>query len=76
MDKHYDLLMQCCEKTKINYLLNRIGIYKNRSKRRITFRPIYLAEAVGFEPTSPKRTTAFRVRPVMTTSIRFHMTTV
>ncbi len=37
---------------------------------------LVVAEAVGFEPTSPKRTTAFRVRPVMTTSIRFHMITV
>jgi hypothetical protein len=30
------------------------------------------AETVGFEPTCPKRTTAFRVRLVMTTSIRLH----
>ena len=32
---------------------------------------IVLAEAVGFEPTSPVWATAFRVRLVMTTSIRF-----
>ena len=32
-----------------------------------------LAETVGFEPTVPRRYTAFRVRLVITTSIRLHI---
>ena len=32
-----------------------------------------LAETEGFEPSSRKPANAFRVRPVMTTSIRLHM---
>ena len=33
------------------------------------------AETVGFEPTCPRRANAFRVRPVMTTSIRLQKIT-
>ena len=51
---------------------------KNPDKIRVYaehvfFYVLIITETEGFEPSCPKRANAFRVRPVMTTSIRLHI---
>ena len=46
---------------------------KSRKPALRAFGILYLAETEGFEPSSRKPANAFRVRPVMTTSIRLHV---
>ena len=51
--------------------MNQTG--KNRKKKRHRFRDVFLRGAGGIRTREPVRANAFRVRPVMTTSIRLHV---